>query len=211
MQNTQAAGDRILARWTTWQGSVRYLAGGIILSTVVNVALVADRIYTAHHPPEPKYFVTDGNNNQCQVIPLNEPVMSDADLLEWVSKAALAPYNFNYVHYRATLSKDAQPYFTANGWNTYAANLIDAKTFREIEKQGYTVAAVPMKPPTLADHRIVDGVMTWVFEMPILVSYRNLNGSAEQRLLARLTVVRMPPRFHPKGIAVEIMTTQNIS
>ena len=211
MQNTQAAGNRILARWTTLHGAVRHLSGGILLSLGINAALVGDRIYTAHHPPAPKYILTDAHNNQCEYVPLDEPVMSDADLVVWVTQAAVAPFNFDHVHYRSQLSKDAQPYYTTNGWNSYASKLISDKTMEEIKKNAYTVSGVPERPAAIVDSGVADGVMTWVFEVPVLVQFHNLAGGDKQRLLARLTVVRMPPRFHPKGVAVDAITTRNVS
>lgn len=203
MQNDQGASDRIIQRNANQQRLTRRLAISQTLSLGVIAALVGDRIWLGHHPPEPKIILTDAHGNQVEVRPLADPVMSDADLVDWVGKAAVAPYNFDYVHYRDTFSSYVKPYFTNNGWDGVVGNLKSSKNIEEVVKASMVVEGVVRRPPALVESAIVGGVATWTFEVPILVSFRNTNVMREQRITAKLLVMRVAPTFHPAGIAVD--------
>lgn len=203
MQNDQDASSRIIQRNANQQRLTRRLAISQALSLGVIAALVGDRIWLGHHPPEPKIILTDAHGNQVEVKPLADPVMSDADLVDWVGKAAVAPYNFDYVHYRDTFSSVVKPYFTNNGWDGVVGNLKASKNIEEVVKASMVVEGVVRRPPALVESAVTGGVATWTFEVPILVSFRNTNVMREQRITAKLLVVRVAPTFHPQGIAVD--------
>ena len=203
MQNDQNAADRIVQRNVNQQRLTRRLAISQTISLGVIAALVGDRIWLGHHPPAPKIILTDAHGNQVEATPLDEPVMSDADLVNWVARAAVAPYNFDYIHYRDTFSRNVKPYFTINGWNGVMNNLKASKNFDEVVKDSMVVEGVGRRPPSLVDSSVVDGVANWTYEVPILVSFRNTNVTREQRITAKLVVTRTSPTFHPQGIAVD--------
>ena len=203
MQNDQNAADRIIQRNAFQQRLTRRLAvSNIILGTLV-AALVGDRIWFGHHPPAPQIILTDSHGNQIEATPLSDPVMSDADLVDWVAKAAIAPYNFDYIHYRDTFTSYVKPYFTNDGWNGVVSNMKASKNIEEVVKASMVVEGVVRRPPALVDSAVVGGVANWTFEVPILVSFRNTNAMREQRITAKPVVTRVAPTFHPQGIAVD--------
>lgn len=203
MQNDQTAATRIIQRNAFQQQLTRRLAISQALSLAVIAALVGDRIWLGHHPPSPRIILTDSHGNQVEATPLSDPVMSDADLVDWVAKAAVAPYNFDYIHYRDTFSKTVKPYFTNDGWNGVLNNMKASKNMDEVVKDSMVVEGVVRRPPALVESSVVDGVAIWTFEVPILVSFRNTNAQREQRITAKLVVTRTSPTFHPQGIAVD--------
>ncbi len=203
MQNDQDAATRIIQRNAFQQRLTRRLAISQALSLGVIAALVGDRIWLGHHPPAPKIILTDAHGNQIEATPLSDPVMSDADLVDWVAKAAVAPYNFDYIHYRDTFSRIVRPYFTNDGWNGVLNNMKASKNIDEVVKDSMVVEGVVRRPPALVDSSVAEGVANWTFEVPILVSFRNTNAQREQRITAKLVVTRTSPTFHPQGIAVD--------
>ena len=203
MQNDQDAATRIIQRNAFQQRLTRRLAISQALSLAVIAALVGDRIWLGHHPPAPKIILTDSHGNQIEATPLSDPVMSDADLVDWVAKAAVAPYNFDYVHYRDTFTRDVRPYFTNDGWNGVANSLKASRNIDEVVKDSMVVEGVVRRPPALVDSAVVGGVASWTFEVPILASFRNTAAPREQRITVKIVVVRVPPTFHPQGIAVD--------
>ena len=203
MQNDQDAATRIIRRNANQQRLTRRLAISQTISLGVIAALVGDRIWLGHHPPSPKIILTDSHGNQVEATPLDEPVMSDADLVDWVARAAVAPYNFDYIHYRDTFSRNVKPYFTNDGWNGVVSNMKASKNIEEVVKDSMVVEGVGRRPPALVDSAVVGGVANWTFEVPILVSFRNTNAMREQRITVKLVVIRVPPTFHPQGIAAD--------
>lgn len=211
MQNEQNAGDRIIQRNSFQQRLTRRLAISQVITLGIIAALVGDRIWLDHHPPQPRFILTDSHGNQVEVMPLDQGVMSDADLQAWVSQAAVAPYNFDYIHYRDTFSRDVKPFFTENGWDGVLTSMKDTKNINEIIKDSMVVEGVIRRPPSLVGHDITKGVLSWTYEIPIVASFRNTEVTREQRLLVKIVVTRTSPAFHPKGIAVDSYTTTPIS
>jgi intracellular multiplication protein IcmL len=171
-------------------------------SAVVIVALVADHIWIAHHPPIERFFYTDGKGTPYEITPLDQPVMSEAELLMWTVKSITASYNVNFSEYREQLTR-AAAHFTVRGWNSFGAEYIHSLNFEKMKEARLVVTAVPERAPTIRDQAVIDGKKTYKIEAPIVVTYENENGHRDQRLLVTVIVVRMPVADHPDGIAID--------
>jgi len=171
-------------------------------SAVVIVALVADHIWIAHHPPIERFFYTDGKGTPYEITPLDQPVMSEAELLMWTVKSITAAYNVNFSEYREQLTR-AAAHFTVRGWNAFGAEYIRSLNFEKMKEARLVVTAVPDRAPTIRDQAVIDGKKTYKIEAPIVVTYENENGHRDQRLLVTVIVVRVPVADHPDGIAID--------
>jgi len=171
-------------------------------SAVVIVALVADHIWIAHHPPVERFFYTDGKGTPYEITPLDQPVMSDAELLMWAAKSITAAYTVNFSEYREQLTR-AAAHFTVRGWNAFGAEYLKTGNFEKMKLARMVVTAVPERAPTIRDLAIVDGKRTYKIEAPIIVTYENENEHKDQHLLVTVIVVRVPVADHPDGIAID--------
>lgn len=203
MTNDQVAGDSVADRFDFWRGGFwRVALTGVFLSTAV-VALAWDFAYTASHPPEPLYFFTDSHANLVQDTPLSQPVMSDADLMEFTAASVLAVYNFDYEHYRQTLSREASPNFTVDGWNGVVTAIEKTRNLDEIKASSMVVSAKPLDSPVIQGSGLVGDHLAWSIRLPIHVTYSNLKERRNMDLVVTATVVRVPTAFHPNGMAVD--------
>ena len=203
MTNDQAAGDPVADRFDFWRGGFwRVALTGVFLSTAV-VALAWDFAYTASHPPEPLYFFTDCHANLVQDTPLSQPVMSDADLMEFTANSVLAVYNFDYEHYRQTLSREASPNFTVDGWNGVVTAIERTRNLDEIKASSMVVSAKPLDSPVIQGSGLAGDHLAWTIRLPIHVTYSNLKERRHMDLVVTATVVRVPTAFHPNGMAVD--------
>lgn len=203
MTNDQAAGDPVADRFDFWRGGFwRVALTGVFLSTAV-VALAWDFAYTASHPPEPLYFFTDSHANLVQDTPLSQPVMSDADLMEFTANSVLAVYNFDYEHYRQTLSREASPNFTVDGWNGVVTAIERTRNLDEIKASSMVVSAKPLDSPAIQSSGLAGDHLAWSIRLPIHVTYSNLKERRHMDLVVTAVVVRVPTAFHPNGIAVD--------
>jgi hypothetical protein len=104
MQNEHAAINRRLSD-PDFQASLLSRAIGLALGTsLLASVLVVHDAYVWTHPPTPKYFVIDGRKAR-EITALDTPIVDDAQLLDWSTRAALAPYNINYNDYPQQLSE----------------------------------------------------------------------------------------------------------
>ncbi len=202
MTEDQTAGDPVASRLGFWRdGFWRVTLTGVFLS-VAAVALTWDFAYTASHPPEPLYFFTDSRANLIQDTPLSQPVLSDAELMEFTANAILAVYNFDYEHYRATLSREASPNFTVDGWNGAVAAIEKTRNLDEIKASAMVVSGKPLDSPTIQSAALVGDHLSWTVRLPVRVTYSNLKERRRMDLDVTAVVVRVPTAFHPNGMAV---------
>ena len=203
MTDEQMAGDPVASRLDFWRGGFwRVALTGLFLSTAV-VALAWDFAYTASHPPEPLYFFTDSHANLVQDTPLSQPVMPDADLMEFTANSVLAVYNFDYEHYRETLSREASPNFTVNGWNGVVTAIEKTHNLDEIKASSMVVSAKPLDSPAIQSSAQVGDHLAWAIRLPIHVTYANLKEKRHMDLVVTAIVVRVPTAFHPNGMAID--------
>lgn len=203
MTDDQTSGAPMAGRLPFWRGGFwRVALTGVFLSAAA-VALATDFAYTASHPPEPLYFFTDSHANLVQDTPLSQPVMLDADLMDFVANSVLAVYNFDYVHYRETLSREASPNFTVDGWNGVVTAIEKTRNLDEIKASSMVVSAKPLDSPTIQSSAQVRDHLAWSIRLPIRVTYANWKESRGMDLVVTAVVIRVPTAFHPNGMAID--------
>lgn len=203
MKNAQDAGARLSGRFGFWRGGFWRVGSTNVAVSFVLMLLALGHVYMAHHLPEPSYRFTDNHGNLVAGTPLNRPVMSDADLMDFAVRSILAVYNFNYMHYQETLARDASPNFTASGWEGVVAAVEAKHTLKEIEARSISVSAIPLAGPTIKKWAEVRDHLAWGVQFPIQVSYANTNESRPIDLVITATVMRVPTALYPKGVAID--------
>ncbi len=202
MKNQSQAVDRKLSDPEFSQALLRrsFLVQSVLAAGIVG--LVADRIWMSHHPPQPKFFYTDGKGTPYEIQPLDAPVMAEADLLIWTTRSIVAAYTVNFSEYRDQLSR-AAAHFTIRGWNSFGAAFIRTGNFEKLKSARLVATAVPEKAATIRERAVIGGVLTYKIELPLLVTYENENNSPSQHLLVTVLVVRAIETRHPDGIAID--------
>lgn len=203
MTEDQMAGTPMAGRLPFWRSGFWRVALTSVFLSIAMGTLAADFAYTASHPPEPLYFFTDSHANLVQDTPLTQRVMSDAELMEFTANAVLAVYNFDYVHYRETLSREASPNFTVNGWNGAVTAIEKTRNLDEIKASSMVVSAKPLDSPVIQSSALVGDHLAWTIRLPIRVTYANAKESRSMDLVVTPVVVRVPTAFHPNGMAID--------
>ncbi len=203
MKNGQAAAARVSGRFGFWRVGFWRIGLSNVVGSSVLLAMVLGHIYQAHHLPEPPYRFTDSHGNLVDGTPLNRPVMSDADLMDFAKRSILAVYNFNYAHARETLSRDASPNFTADGWEGVAAAMETTHSLKEIEARSISVSAIPLAGPAIRKWAGMRDHLAWGVQFPIRVTYANTNENRWVDLMITATVMRVPTALYPKGVAID--------
>lgn len=201
MQNTHAATSRRLSD-PDFQASL--VSKCIALATgasLLAATLVVHDIYAWTHPPTPKYFVIDGRKAR-EVTALDSPVVDDAQLLDWATRAMLAPYNVNYNDYPQQLSAATRK-FTLRGWNSYAVSLTETKNFETMKRGRLLCFAQGQKAAVISEVTHVGAALAYRIELPIVQTCENSNQSNTQRLTIKALVVRTNEEDRPDGLAID--------
>ena len=203
MTDDRTTGDPVASRFGFWRGGFWRVTLTNLFTSLAIIALALDFAYTRSHPPEPLYFFTDSHANLIQDTPLSQRAMPDADLMDFTASAVLAVYNFDYEHYRETLSREASPHFTVSGWNGVVTAIEATRNLDEIKANSMVVSAKPLASPAIRNSALIGDHLAWTIWLPIHVIYANSKGKREMDLEVTAIAVRVPSAFHPNGVAID--------
>lgn len=158
MQNEHAAINRRLSD-PDFQASLLSRSIGLALGlSLLTTVFIAHDVYLWTHPPTPKYFVIDGRKTR-EVTALDTPIVDDAQLLDWSTRAALAPYNINYNDYPQQLSAASRK-FSKRGWNSFATSVMDTKNFDTMKRSMLLCYAQAQRAAVISEVATIAGART---------------------------------------------------
>ena len=173
----------------------------LLVSMLANFLLAGVLVYIITHPPAPIYFATSINGRLQPLIPLNQPNQSDSSVLQWANVAATAAYTYNFVNYRTELVASSG-FFTPEGWDQFTEALKQSNNLEAVTAKKLIVSAVATRAPVITKKGLLNGVMTWRIQMPILVTYQSASEFTQQNNVVTMLVVRVPTWNTPSGIGI---------
>lgn len=100
MENTPDAREKLLTDPAWSNGLLRRSLNVNCIQAVVILALTGHTIWKETRPTDREYFATNGMSEPVKMQPLSEPVVTNADLLEWTKSAVVAAYTLNFLEYQ---------------------------------------------------------------------------------------------------------------
>ncbi len=180
-----------------------YYRAALALTIVffINILLLATIVYRYTHPPEPQYFATNSKYQIIKYHPLSDPMVSNNYVLQWVSKAVRDSFSLDFMHWRSQL-QTASNNFTTSGWHWFTQALNQSNNLTSLVKLKMVSNATVTGAPVMQYQGVLDGRYIWKIEMPILISYTNLNKTIPVPLKVTLIVVRVSVQDNPNGIEI---------
>ena len=199
----QDAIEAVILRNDFYKDSYRRVLLVLLIMVLLNVLLSAALTYLITHRPEPKYFATTRGGSIIQMTPLNEPLVSNAELLQWSTVAATTSSTYNFVNYRKAL-QDVSDSFTPDGWKEFETQLKATNNLQTVIDKKLSVSAVATGAPVILDRGLIDRVYKWKVQLPMLITYEGAgNNTMTQSVLVTMLITRVPTLETPKGIQID--------
>lgn len=186
-----------------------------IFQVRMNLILICTNIFMAimvvvigSRPPQTKILIEDQYGHIVPVVPANHAISSIPVVENWMAKAVVAANTYDFSNYRAQLG-EAEKYFTVAGWNGWLTALKQSDNFQSVLSQKMVVSAIPTSAPVLLSRGVVDGRYTWIFQLPMVITYQVLNQKTPQHVTYLVKVVRVSEDQHPSGLAIESINGQS--
>lgn len=183
-------GYRLLLRISLVQGAVIVLLVGAILAMIMSME-------TRH-----VYFATTADGRIIQIVPLNEPLRSRADVVAWAAGKAQEIMRFGYNDYRQRLQQ-ASTSFTSTGWESFTKAMREARIIEAVEARKLTVEMEIGGAPEVKMETVKDGVYTWYLQFPVTIKFDGQNAPSSIQALLILQIVRVSTLQNPDGISIE--------
>lgn len=198
--------EMVKLRSDFYRDSYRKLVVALLGMIVIVAALVFVIFLLVANRPTPKYFAATDSGRIVPLIPLDQPNLNEANVLQWASKALMSVYSFDFVHYQETFQNSRQ-YFTDRGWQAFMDALRNAKTIETVKDRKLIVSAVLNGAPIISNQYILRGRYTWEARVPILVSYQGTESYSDN-LIATLKIQRVSTLDNKYGIGIAEVVMQ---
>lgn len=175
------------------------LAVGVVF--FINLILVITIIHRYLNPPSPQYFPT---NSQYQLIkwhPLNEPVVDNNFVLQWVTDAVRAAFSLDFMHWREQL-QTASNNFTPSGWHWFLSAFNKSGNLDTLVKLKMVSNVTITGAPQMQYQGVLGDRYIWKVEMPILITFTNNEKTIPLPFKVTLIVERVSVQDNPDLIEI---------
>ncbi len=151
----------------------------------------------------PKVFVTFPSGESKQIRAMAWPVQSGKSVESWAVDAVQKIYTFDFLKAEEQLTA-AQPFFTAEGWDSFTRALEASPLMKTVEENKLAVSVTPIKPPIIEATAGTGGnEFAWRVVFPVMVSFTGDTPTKNQYMLMRVLIVRVPTTENPRGLGVQ--------
>lgn len=151
--------------------------------------------------PAPLFFQATDAGQLMQDVPLDKPNLSLNVLLNWVTQGMMAAHTLNFMNY-TTVTQNAQPYFTKDGYDSYLNTLKDSKIIDEIVTKKYVMRAFPVSAPQITKEGVLANFYLWKIRVPMQFRFRNVDTDRYDDIELTVLVVRVPSTEAPYGVKI---------
>ncbi len=151
---------------------------------------------------DPVYFGMSQDMKLLPLTPLSRPILNESALKNWVAEAVTHAFNLDFLHWREQLT-EAREYFTPAAFTRFALSLDNEGHLPLLRQQRALMHAVVQGSPVITRSGVLEGVMVWEFEVPLLLSYETSGGRiANNAITVVCQVRRVPVTDAPRGVAI---------
>lgn len=194
--------EAVIARNRFYKGNYHLVMIALIFSVAIFFALISIIVYMINHPPAPRYFASTNDGRIMQVVPLDQPNLTQSQLLQWGNTAAIAAYTYSFSNWRKQL-QGLSDYFTPEGWQRFIGALESSNNLDAVKSKKLIVSANTTGPAELIREGLFEGRYTWKVQVPLLVTYQGANNQfTQQSLMITMVITRLPTLTSTRGVGV---------
>lgn len=176
------------------------LALAILIMAIVLLTLLS--VYLFLFKPPPVNFKADNEWRLLPPVPLDQPYLTTPDLIQWVTEALPASFNYDFINYTSQL-KDKAQYFTPNGWKKFLDQINTYANYNDIQTQKLFLNASAAGAPFVLNQGLLEGKYGWWVQMPIIIRVISIDKNYPQHLVIQALVVRVPTLNNLDGVGID--------
>ncbi|MGB9153531.1 MAG: DotI/IcmL/TraM family protein [Alphaproteobacteria bacterium] len=183
-------GYRLLLRISLIQACVIAL----LVAAIVGLAMTIK--------PRSIYFATTSDGRIINIVPLNEPYLTPAQLIAWTASTTQGVMRFGYHDYRDRLQQSSSN-FTQTGWDSFNKALKEANFIDAIQARKLVVSMDIDAAPEIQNAFVRNGVYTWYVQFPVTIKFDGDQPPSPIFTTLHLQIVRVSTLQNPDGVSIE--------
>lgn len=140
------------------------------------------------------------------MVALPQPVLTNEAILSWAQTTVTEVLTYNFANYNERISM-FYGRFHPEGWLEFARALYKAGTIDVVTSRQLVSTAAPAAPATIekAEYNPLTQDYEWIVKVPMIRKFvTNNDRSTIVNLTVMLTIIRVPMRDSPAGIAIKV-------
>jgi intracellular multiplication protein IcmL len=199
----------VLNRNAFYRDGYRFLLRISLIQIVVIVLLIVSVVgLFLTVKTRPIYFATTSDGRIINIVPLNEPYLTPAQVIAWSAITAQSIMRFGYHDYRDRLQQISTN-FTPTGWESFNKALKDANFLDAIEARRLVVTMDINAAPEIQSAFERNGVYTWYVRFPVVIKFDGEQPPQPITTMLRLQIVRVSTLQNPDGVSIEQWVPMN--
>lgn len=191
----------VLLRNAFYRDNYRRAVIALTIVFFINALLAVTIIYRFLTPPKPQYFPTNSSYQLIRYHPLSDPVVNNNYVLQWVTNAVRQSFSLDFMHWRDQLQA-ASNNFTDAGWNFFLQAYKQSGDLQTLVNLKMVADATVTGAPVMQYGGVLDGRYVWKIQLPIMITYTNIDKTIRQPLKVTVIVVRVPVQDNRDRIAI---------
>jgi intracellular multiplication protein IcmL len=174
----------------------------IVQGIVIGVLVLAIATLVMSMHARQVYFATTSDGRIINIVPLNEPYRSSAEVIAWASSTVQNVMRFGYNDYRDRLQQVSGD-FTPTGWDSFSKALKQSNIIEALEAHKLVVNIDINGAPEITNASVRNGVYTWDLKFPVTMRYDGNEPPQPSSYVLLLRITRVSTLQNPDGISIE--------
>lgn len=157
--------------------------------------------------PDPRVVGLTPDLRVIELIPLDKDHADKVDVSSWAAKTITKCLSLSFLHFNQQLAAQNENFFDG-AFQEFLASLETSGILPAIRGDGGASAANSMAtltaPAIVTAKALIDGVVTWRVEFPIIINFElRSGGTVPQRRMAVVIAQRVPISENPRGVKIK--------
>lgn len=173
---------------------------------------VATSFYVYQMKQQNVYFATDENGSLIELVALSQPNQKDSTVANWLQKALVDTFDFNYSNIRKRLNEASMKWFNNEGKQGLITAIESSGNFDVVVKREMIVSLTVDHTPLMVKKGRPSWSPSylWKLQVPATITYRTKSNQFSNKVLFDVIVARRSLLEDPAGLGIQqiIMTVK---
>lgn len=191
----------VISRNNFSKDSLVWLRIVILIQLIFLGFQIAFVVIMFQNEPKPVLFPLNNHDQLINSVPLSEPGLTDAELLNWATEAMIVSFSFNYNNYD-NIAEKIEDYFDPAGIASYLKMISTHSQIQQLVSKKLILSGRPTAAPRLAQDGLIDGRYAWQILLPFILKFNNQKVKSESELTLEILIVRTTTQESSLGVKI---------
>lgn len=197
--------DSIVSRNGFYKDGAAILKISSIASFVCLICAIGVTFYSASRRENNVYFAAKPDKSLIKLVALTEPNLSNAAVTNWVNRALVDTFDFNFLNVKQRLNESTMKWFTSDGGVELISALNSTGNIDSVISTELFVNLTLDNAPLLIDEakdKSNGDTYAWKYQAPGVITYRTRSKTYTDKVLFNITVQRQTMISNPDGLGI---------